>query len=55
MVVNFEHMSRWSLTKLRETRASLRNSLAEEIHKRDAIKAEILYLQEEIGKYKRDL
>lgn len=50
----FTYMAGWNLTRLREVRKQLRNELSEEIHKRDAIRAEIMFLQSEIAKYHRE-
>ena len=47
----FSDMDRYDLKTLRDIRAKLRGRLSEEIHKRQAIKAEILFLQKEIKKY----
>ena len=52
MNLTFESMESWDMARLRKERESLRNELASEIHKRDAIKAEILWLAIEIEKYK---
>jgi len=49
--LTFDVMERWSLKRLREIRKELRDNLSDEIHKRQAIKAEILFLQKEIEKY----
>ena len=51
MTYCFGDMERWGVGQLRKVRKELRDKLADEIHKRDAIKAEILYLQKEIAKY----
>lgn len=48
----FTSMERWTIQRLDDERKRLRNILSGEIQKRDAIKAEILYLQTEIKKYK---
>ncbi len=53
-LLTFTDMGRWDLSRLRATRRELRDTLANEIHKRDALKAEILFLQTEIGKYQVD-
>lgn len=47
----FTSMERWTVQRLDDERKRLRNILSGEIQKRDAIKAEILYLQTEIKKY----
>ena len=47
----FKNMQSWTVKRLREERLKLREELAEEIHKRDAMKAEIMYLQKEIAEY----
>jgi len=41
----FKIMQGWTVKRLREERAKLRKELSEEIHKRDALKAEIMYLK----------
>lgn len=47
----FSTMDRWDMTKLRKIRKELRDQLSEEIQKRQAIKAEIMWLEAEIQKY----
>ncbi len=50
-LLTFTDMKQWDLSRLRATRRGLRDTLAREIHRRDALKAEILFLQTEIAKY----
>ena len=51
---NFKTMASWDMTKLKEVRKKLRDELADEIHKRDAIKAEIVFLQKEIYNFQSE-
>ena len=51
MILCFSDMERWDLTQLRKVRNEMRAALSKEIQKRDAIKAEILYLQKELAGY----
>lgn len=51
-MIGFDQMNSWGVKQLREFRNQLRDTLAEEIHKRDALKAEIVWLQKEIDKYR---
>lgn len=53
-MLSFSDMEQWTLQQLSEVRQKLRESLANEIHKRDAIKVEILYLQKELKKYQEE-
>ena len=50
----FKQMEGWSLEQLRKVRKKLRDELADEIHKREAIKAEVIYLQKEIYRYQNE-
>lgn len=47
-------MNNWTLNQLRKVRNQLRDKLSEEIHKRDAIKAEIMFLQNKLDEYEED-
>jgi hypothetical protein len=49
--LTFADMQNWSIQKLNRTRNQLREQLSLEIFKRDAIKAEILFLQKEIRQF----
>lgn len=53
-MIGWDQMNSWGIKQLREFRNQLRDTLAEEIHKRDALKAEIVWLQKEIDKYRMD-
>ena len=48
----FSDLGYHSMTDLRKIRKKLRDELAGEIQKYDAIKAEILWLQEELKRYR---
>lgn len=54
MKYTFANMASWNVTQLRDVRADLRDKLSQEIQNRDALKAEIMYLQAEIEKYKAE-
>ena len=49
---SFSELDSYSLEDLQGIRKKLRDDLTTEIHKRDALKAEILFLCTEIDKYK---
>jgi len=52
MDFTFKIMEGWDIAQLREVRKQLRDILAAEIQIRNSMKAEIMYLQTEVAKYK---
>lgn len=53
-MTDFNDMDRWSLSRCRKYRKQLLDELAKEIQKRNSIKAEIIWLEKEIEKYRGD-
>jgi hypothetical protein len=49
--ITFKDMNNWSVSRLKGLRRVLRARLSAEIYKRDALKAEILFLQSKINEF----
>jgi len=52
-MLTFEAMDRWSVQDLRKKRNKLREELSAEIQKRDALKAEIMFLEKRIYEFRK--
>ena len=52
--LKFSDMDRWPLSRLRKAKKELIDKVSTEIHKRNSLKAEILFYQKELAKYETD-
>ena len=54
MSITFSNMENWTLTELRTCRDGFRKDLIEDIQQRNSMKAEILFLQNQIMLYQSE-